>query len=160
MDVTLPDGTRVRACGILDRREDDHQRDFGLYMDERWEPTWPAEVIAWPDLGVPSAPAAAAAQIRDAFLRAKAGERVEVGCLGGRGRTETVLACMAVLAGVAAPEAVRWVRSNYDAAAVETPEQEDWVGSVVRRQRVGQLKGYELIGIPAARSAHTRTMLE
>jgi hypothetical protein len=127
MDVTLPDGTRVRACGILDRREDDHQRDFGLYMDERWEPTWPAEVIAWPDLGLPSAPAAAAAQIRGAFLRAKAGERVEIGCLGGRGRTGTVLACMAVLAGVAAPEAVRWVRSNYDATAVETPEQEDWV---------------------------------
>jgi hypothetical protein len=22
---------------------------------------------------------------------------------------------------------VRWVRSNYDATAVETPEQEDWV---------------------------------
>jgi protein-tyrosine phosphatase len=127
MDVTMPDGTRVRACGIFDRREDDDQRDFGLYMDERWQPTWPAEVIEWPDLGVPSAPTEAAAQIRDAFVRAKAGEGVEVGCLGGRGRTGTVLACMAVLAGVSATDAVTWVRNNYDAAAVETPEQEEWV---------------------------------
>jgi hypothetical protein len=127
MDVTMPDGTRVRACAIFDRREHDDQRDFGLYMDERWQPTWPAEVMEWPDLGVPSAPREAAAQIRDAFIRAKAGERVEVGCLGGRGRTGTVLACMAVLAGVSAAEAVTWVRSNYDAAAVETPQQEEWV---------------------------------
>jgi protein-tyrosine phosphatase len=127
MDVTMPDGTRVRACGIFDRRADDDPRDFGLYMDERWQPAWPAEVIEWPDLGVPSAPIEAARQIRDAFLRAKAGERVEVGCLGGRGRTGTVLACMAVLAGVSPPEAVTWVRSNYDAAAVETTQQEEWV---------------------------------
>lgn len=127
MDVTLPDGTRVRACRILDRREDDDQRDFGLYMDERWQPSWPAGVIEWPDLGVPSAPVKAAAQICDAFTRAKSGERVEIGCLGGRGRTGTVLACMAVLAGVSAPEAVTWVRSNYSATAVETREQEEWV---------------------------------
>lgn len=123
----MPDGTRVRACGILDRRAHDDARDFGLYMDERWQPTWAAELIEWPDRGVPSAPIEAARQIRDAFLRAKAGEIVEVGCLGGRGRTGTVLACMAVLAGVSPPEAVTWVRSNYDAAAVETLEQEEWV---------------------------------
>jgi protein-tyrosine phosphatase len=127
MDITLPEGTRVRACGILERREEDNQRDFGLYMDESWQPKWPAEVIEWPDLGVPSDPVQAVAQIRNAFIRASSGERVEVGCLGGRGRTGTVLACMAVLAGVPAPEAVTWVRSNYDAAAIETREQEEWV---------------------------------
>jgi hypothetical protein len=127
MDVTMPDGTRVRACGIFDRRDDDDQRDFGLYMDERWQPTWPADVIEWPDHGIPSAPVKAAAQIRDAFIRAKAGESVEIGCLGGRGRTGTVLACMAVLAGVSPPDAVTWVRSNYDEAAIETPEQAEWV---------------------------------
>lgn len=127
MDVTLPDGTRIRASGVFDRREDDDQRDFGLYMDQMWEPTWPAEVIDWPDLGIPSTPLAAATQIHEAYLRARAGQRVEVGCLGGRGRTGTVLACMAVLAGVEAREAVKWVRTNYDPAAIETPEQENWV---------------------------------
>jgi hypothetical protein len=127
MEVTFPDGTRLRACGILDRREDDDRRDFGLYMDERWRPTWPAEMIEWADLGLPSAPARAAAQIRAAFGRARAGERVEVGCLGGQGRTGTVLACMAVLAGVSPSDAVAWVRRNYSPGAVETPEQEAWV---------------------------------
>ena len=41
-----------------------------------------------------------------------AGERVEVTCGGGTGRTGTVLACMAVLAGVAADDAVGWVRAH------------------------------------------------
>ena len=128
MDVTLPDGTRVRASSLADRRETDPGRDFGLYMDSRWQPTWPADTIDWPDFGLPAAPDEAAAQIRAAFERAKAGERVEIGCLGGLGRTGTVLACMAVLAGVpAAHEAVGWVRANYNPAAVETPEQAEWV---------------------------------
>ena len=51
----------------------------------------------------------------------------QVGCLGGSGRTGTVLACMAVLAGVPPAEAVAWVRNAYKAEAVETAEQEEWV---------------------------------
>jgi protein-tyrosine phosphatase len=117
----------VRASPLRERREDDPARDFGLYCDERWAPTWPAETIDWPDFGVPRDREAAAAQIRTAFERARAGARVEVGCAGALGRTGTVLAAMAVLAGVPAADAVRWVRENYDARAVETDEQEEWV---------------------------------
>jgi hypothetical protein len=127
VDVTFPDGTRVRASGLADRRADDDERDFGLYLDEAWAPTWPACVIDWPDFGTPRDRPRAAADIRAAFARARAGERVEVGCLGGRGRTGTVLACMAVLAGVPPEAAVPWVRGAYDPRAVETPEQEEWV---------------------------------
>jgi len=61
------------------------------------------------------------------FSRAKNGERVEIGCVGGLGRTGTVLACMAILAGVPANQAVEWVRATYDSRAVETIEQEEWV---------------------------------
>ncbi len=129
MRVVFPDGTPVAACGLSDRRADDPDRDFGLYMDPCWEPTWPAELIDWEDFGLPADPQRAAAQIRAAFARAQAGERVEVGCAGGLGRTGTVLACMAVLAGVPSDAAVAWVRSNYDERAVETVEQEDWVRS-------------------------------
>src|SRR5829696_9640803 len=125
--VVFPDGTEVRALPLRKRREDDAERDFGLYCDERWAPTWPAETIDWPDLGVPRDGETAAAQIGAAFARAQAGERVEVGCAGGLGRTGTVLACMAVLAGVPAADAVAWVRANYDARAVETEEQEKFV---------------------------------
>ena len=125
--VTFPDGSRVRAVGLAERREDDPERAFGLYLDEHWAPTWPADLVAWPDFGLPEEPEVAARQIVDAFGRAQRGELVEVGCLGGSGRTGTVLACMAILAGVAPGEAVEWVREAYRPEAVETAEQEAWV---------------------------------
>ena len=59
--------------------------------------------------------------------RARAGEVVEVGCLGGHGRTGTALACLAVLAGHPADDAVAWVRRTYCDRAVETDEQADYV---------------------------------
>jgi Protein-tyrosine phosphatase len=127
--VVFPDGTAVDACGLRYRRAEASDRDFGLYMDPRWAPTWPAELIEWEDFGVPADPQRAAAQIRGAFERARSGERVEVGCAGGLGRTGTVLACMADLAGVPSTEAVAWVRAMYDARAVETPQQEEFVRS-------------------------------
>lgn len=52
---------------------------------------------------------------------------MEVGCKGGLGRTGTVLACMANLAGVPADQAVAWVRVNYNLHTVENPAQEQWV---------------------------------
>jgi hypothetical protein len=125
--VRFPDGTLVRASALSERRERDPQRDYGLYLDPGWRPTWPADVVPWKDLGLPLDPEVAATRIRDAFLRAKRGERVEVGCRFGLGRTGTVLACMAVLAGVPPTHAVAWVRQHYRRAAVETPEQEAWV---------------------------------
>jgi hypothetical protein len=125
--VVFPDGTRVRASSIGERNGDDPDRAFGLYLDPRWNPTWRAEVVAWKDFGLPEDPETAARQIVAAFARAREGELVEVGCLGGLGRTGTVLACMAVLAGVPAEDAVAWVRSAYKPGAVETPQQEAWV---------------------------------
>ena len=125
--MTFPDGTRVRASSLVDRITDDPDRAYGLYLDEQWAPTWPADVIAWPDFGLPGDPEVAARQIADAFARARRGDLVEVGCLGGSGRTGTVLACMAVLAGVPPTGAVAWVRAAYRPQAVETAEQEAWV---------------------------------
>jgi protein-tyrosine phosphatase len=55
------------------------------------------------------------------------GERNGAGCLGGSGRTGTVIACMAVLAGLPVEQAVAWVRAGYRPSAVETAEQEAWV---------------------------------
>jgi len=126
--VGFPDGTRVRASSISDRRVHDSERTFGLYLDPRWEPTWPAAtVIEWKDFGLPENPELAAQQIAEAFGRALRGGLVEVGCLGGSGRTGTVLACMAVLAGVPPAQAVAWVRASYRPEAVETADQEAWV---------------------------------
>jgi Protein-tyrosine phosphatase len=127
--VTFPDGTRVRASSISERHVDDPERSFGLYLDARWQPSWPADLIEWEDFGLPVDAESARRLIQSAFRRARRGELVEVGCLGGTGRTGTVLACMAVLAGVAPSEAVAWVRAAYRSTAVETAEQEDWVRS-------------------------------
>ncbi len=52
---------------------------------------------------------------------------MEVACWGGRGRTGTALTCMAVLEGLSAAEAIRYVREHYQPHAVETTEQETYV---------------------------------
>lgn len=127
MDVRFPDDTLVRASGLAARDSDDGWRAYGLYCDARWQPTWPATTIDWPDFGLPAEPQMAATQIVAAFRRARQGEHAEVGCLGGIGRTGTVLACMAVIAGVPGTDAVTWIREHYRPEAVETAGQADWV---------------------------------
>lgn len=128
MEVRFPDGVVVRAEGLARRDANEDWRTFGLYLDERWQPAWPFEMIAWPDFGVPESAANAADAICRAYARAARGEHVEVGCAGGLGRTGTVLACMAILSGISPEAVVRWVRVNYHPEAVETAEQEQWVG--------------------------------
>ena len=137
VNVLFPDGTRITASALNARQQDTSDRDFGLYMDPAWAPTWDAKVIDWPDFGLPADEEMAANQIMAAFGRAKNKERVEIGCIGGLGRTGTVLACMAVLAGISADQAVEWVRNNYDLHAIETQEQAEWVlwfGRYIRAQ--------------------------
>lgn len=144
MRVRFPNGVEIDALPLRERRDENPDRDFGLYMDPRWAPTWEADLIDWEDFGLPTDPAVAVAQISAAYRRAESGERVEIGCIGGLGRTGTVVACMAVLAGVPADEAVTWVREHYDPGAVETPEQEAWViafASAENRSRRGPSSG-------------------
>jgi hypothetical protein len=126
--VVLPGGTEVAAASLADGGG---QRvvvpDVGLYCDPRWRPAWPHTLIEWPDYELPANFVTAADAIRLAYKSAKSGTKVEVGCAGGLGRTGTVLACMAVLAGKKPQRAIEWVRSAYDSSAVETNEQEWWV---------------------------------
>jgi len=125
--VAFPDGTRVLASGWLERAAGVPRPDFGLYLDPSWAPTWPHVMVDWPDFGVPADGEVATREIVAAFERARAGETVEVACIGGHGRTGTVLACMAILAGVSSDAAVGWVRSAYCSRAVQEPRQEYWV---------------------------------
>jgi protein-tyrosine phosphatase len=89
---------------------------------------WEARWLHWPDFRLPSDRVAAAAALREAWTRAPH-ERVEIACDGGHGRTGTALACIAVLDGIPAPEAVDYVREHYAPHAVETP----WQRRFVRR---------------------------
>ncbi|MFQ1000736.1 protein-tyrosine phosphatase family protein [Modestobacter sp. SSW1-42] len=102
--------------------------DVGLYLlGRRPEPVpWEQHWVRWPDFRLPRDPAQLRAELTDLWERA-AGERVEVACSGGTGRTGTGLACLAVLDGVPASEAVAYVRAHYRPRAVETPAQRRFV---------------------------------
>jgi len=123
----FPDGTKVFASASAFHwvGSEALPPDVGVWLDESWAAH--GDVIDWPDGGVPTDPAAAAAKIREAFQAARRGQRVEVGCIAAHGRTGTALACMAILAGVDANEAVDWIRDHYCEKAVESPYQEPWV---------------------------------
>jgi Protein-tyrosine phosphatase len=127
--VTLPDGTKLTAVSFDpgDPYSRHPKPDFGLYLDARWQPPWDHAHIDWPDFGLPEDTDAVQRSLRALLDRARSGERVEVGCLGGHGRTGTALASLAVLSGYPAGDAVNWVRAHYCSKAVETPEQEAFV---------------------------------
>jgi protein-tyrosine phosphatase len=88
---------------------------------------WPARWLRWPDFGLPLSAEEARAAFAEAHRRAAAGERVEVACGGGVGRTGTALACIAQLGGVDPGDAIAWVRAHYHPHAVETPWQRRFV---------------------------------
>src|SRR3954463_6144745 len=128
--VTFADGTTVVGARFL--VDDPYRREepptFGLYLDKHWAPPWDHAHLPWTDYGVPDADELRAA-LEDVLDRARRGERVEVGCLGGHGRTGTALACLAVLTGTPPGEAVAWVRAAYCEKAVETDEQQAFVAT-------------------------------
>lgn len=100
----------------------------GLYLSARplTPMPWPSRWLRWPDFWLPTDRMAAQALLREAWEKA-GDERVEIGCWGGRGRTGTALACIAVLDGVPPAEAVAYVRAHYDPKAAETPWQRNYV---------------------------------
>lgn len=127
--VTLQDGTAVSAVSFAAAAPYDREQApaFGLYLDQRWQPPWEHRLVDWPDFGLPADGDAFASSLAHLLQLARDGTRVEVGCLGGHGRTGTALACLAVLAGCAPTRAVAWVRTHYCPRAVETPDQESFV---------------------------------
>ena len=114
----------------------DPAAEFLLALADGPSPPCTVRRIAWPDLWIPTDRADAFEALRETLRRAGAGQVVEVACHGGRGRTGTALAALAVLDGMPANRAVRWVRETYDEKAVETPWQAWWVRTVPRPQQV------------------------
>jgi hypothetical protein len=130
--IQLPDGAWVRGRGLRDPAPGGPPPEFGLYLGtrklrDRHSFTWPHEWLEWPDFLLPRDTGMAVTRIRDLHRRALAGQRVEVACGGGIGRTGTVMAALAILAGVPAGDAVSWTRAGYHHRAVETPWQRRWL---------------------------------
>ncbi|MFF4244579.1 protein phosphatase [Streptomyces sp. NPDC001822] len=126
--MALPSGRLVRGRGLRRPLPQGPPPAFAVLLlggpppPVAWESRW----VRWPDFRLPSDRRAARAALEEAWARAGA-ERVEVACGGGRGRTGTALACLAVLDGVPAADAVAFVRRAYHPRAVETPWQRRFV---------------------------------
>ncbi|MFD6532458.1 protein-tyrosine phosphatase family protein [Streptomyces sp. NPDC060184] len=126
--LRLPSGRLVRGRGLRRPLPEGRFPQFSVCLLGRepepvaWESRW----LRWPDFRLPADRGAARALLEEVWARA-ADERVEVACTGGRGRTGTALACLAVLDGVSPDEAVGFVRRHYHPGAVETPWQRRYV---------------------------------
>ena len=125
--VRLPGGGFVRGRRLKDAPT---PADFTLVLADGPVPDWLSRRVSWPDFWVPVNTADALDALHEARRRARAGERVEVACRGGVGRTGTALAALAVLDGMSPEDAVHWVRANYHRRAVETPWQRWWLRRV------------------------------
>lgn len=126
--LTLPSGRVLRGRGLRAGPPTGPEPEFGLYLLGRppaavgWEFRW----VNWPDFRLPKDRNDAREALTRAWRRAQQ-ERVEVACEGGRGRTGTALACIAVLDGIPAEQAVAYVRRHYHQRAVETLWQKRFV---------------------------------
>jgi hypothetical protein len=126
--VELPSGRRVRGRGLRSGVTDGPEPHLAVYLlgsppgPVPWESRW----VRWPDFRLPDDRDGVRAVLCEAWERA-VDERVELACEGGRGRTGTAIACLAILDGVPADVAVAWVRTHYHPLAVETPWQRRYV---------------------------------
>lgn len=123
--VVLPSGSRIRGRRLADAPSS--PADFLLALADGPLPPWPHRRLNWPDFWIPTDRLDALDGLEEVLRRAHAGQQVEVACRGGRGRTGTALAALAVLDGMPAEDAVAWVRREYHPRAVETPWQARWV---------------------------------
>jgi protein-tyrosine phosphatase len=107
-----------------DRWDDTALPDFGVYLDPAWDGVpWTHDLVAWPDFGVIAADAVAALARRivgDAAM----GQVVDIGCLGGHGRTGTLLAVVIGIGEQLDPaDAFGAARERYCPRAIETVAQ-------------------------------------
>ncbi len=123
--VVLPSGAVVKGRRLTDVPAT--PADFLLALADGPLPPWPYRRIAWPDFWIPTNREDALTALGEGLQRARSGQLVEVACHGGRGRTGTALAALAVMDGMPASQAVDWVRQLYHPDAVEMPWQAWWV---------------------------------
>ncbi|MFI5619005.1 protein phosphatase [Streptomyces sp. NPDC051567] len=128
--VRLPSGRLIRGRGLRHGLPEGRTPTLAVHLTDHRppEPPWESLWVPWRDFWLPTDPDEAMRTLRLAYERA-AGERVEVCCGGGVGRTGTALSAMCVFEGMAPGEAVAWMRRNYHSRAVEVP----WQRRFIRR---------------------------
>lgn len=131
-EFNLPSGVTLYASRLHDHdpQEGDIIPDMGCYLSPSWIPDTIAYHIGWEDLGLPYIPIWQVLYIaRDLMRLARDDFRVEIGCIGGHGRTGTMLAIMVMMdePGLTHEQAIQYVRHHYCSQAIETVEQEKWL---------------------------------
>ncbi|GAA3064232.1 phosphatase domain-containing protein [Streptomyces glomeratus] len=126
--LRLPSGRLVRGRALRRPLPEGPVPDYAVYLLGKRPPRvpWEYDWLRWPDFRLPADRTEARRLFAQVWTRA-ATARAEIACGGGRGRTGTALACLAVLDGVPPREAVEFVRARYDRHAVETPWQRRYV---------------------------------
>jgi len=151
--VDLQDGVTVFASSWFDRPAnaavDLEWADVGFYLDGSWAQSTmlcspgfrpkfaryrPSKLLVypWPDLGVPREPARFKRALTWLLHQAAEGKRVEIGCVGGHGRTGSTLAALLIMQGMSPTAAVRKVRREYCDEAVETRSQVQMLHHLMR----------------------------
>ena len=122
--LRLPSGRLVRGRGLRRAPPPGLAPTFAVYLLGKPPPAvaWEARWIRWPDFWLPGDQAYMGRVLHEAWADALT-ERVEIACSGGRGRTGTALACLAIIDGLPPAQAVAFVRQHYDPHAVEMPWQ-------------------------------------
>ena len=126
--VAFPTGRIVRGRALRQPLPAGPTPEFAVYLlgSEPQPVLWPRLWLCWRDFGLPADAETLRAALVDAWSRS-ATQRVEIACRGGRGRTGTALACLAIIDGVPSRDAVDFIRERYDRRAVETPWQRRFV---------------------------------
>ena len=108
--------------------------DVGVYLDQSWMRNrvaglgkTPIMYLGWPDMSTLPMEWLTPA-VKRANWYVKQDLKVEIGCIGGHGRTGTFLACLLVYRmGITGSRAIQLVRTGHCKRAIETPSQEDLI---------------------------------
>lgn len=128
---TLSDGT-VILCSSHHHRDADMEPDLACYLDGIWTPATVAFHLGWQDYGLPYLSMEKVRVIADELLAAaRSGKRVEIGCIGGHGRTGTFLAVLDLMTQPEgqrdAAATMKRVWAEYCSHAIESKDQEWYI---------------------------------
>ena len=102
--------------------------DHSMALTARRFPWSPGTEFLYPitDMQAPDHPESFAKLVDYILAELAAGKKIHLGCIGGHGRTGTVLAAV-VAKGMGIKDAITWVRENYCVKAVESKAQVDFL---------------------------------
>lgn len=130
----LDNGQTVYLSSIYDARiYRDWIPDIGFYLDGAWDGESESftYLVPWTDYGLPLVTMDVFKRyIVTALAHIDNGETVDIGCLGGHGRTGTFIACLDIASTngkMGAKRAISKVRTNHCWQAIETATQEWFV---------------------------------